>query len=153
MSIRAIQNRLFLLNTAHTTYALGIDDQGVLRQLHFGPVMARGEDLLEPLLHPDERPENGGDGVPEEYSSFGCLRNKETALKVAYADRTSLINSIKAQNKAEDDKEAFSDAPISEGGDAGVVVSDAPVQADIRPERYIHNNRRYNTGAGGGEKR
>ena len=56
---------------------------------------------------------------------------ERAARKVACADRTSLISSIKAQN---------------------VVVSDAPVQADIRPERYIHNNRRYNTGAGGGEK-
>ena len=49
-------------------------------------------------------------------------------------------------------KEFYADAPVSEGG-AGIVVSDAPVQADMRPERYIHNNRRYNPGAGGGEKR
>ena len=78
---------------------------------------------------------------------------ERAARKVAYADRNSLINSIKAQNKAEDDKEAYADAPVSESGGAGIVVSDAPVQADMRPERYIHNNRRYNTGAGGGEKR
>ena len=87
--------------------------------------------------------------------SFGkpYILPERAARKVAYADRNSLISSIKAQNKVEDDKEAYADAPVSEGGSAGVVVSDAPVQADIRPERYIHNNRRYNTGAGGGEKR
>ena len=86
--------------------------------------------------------------------SFGkpYILPERAARKVAYADRNSLINSIKAQNKAEDDKEVFSDAPISEGGGAGVVVTDEPVQSDIRPEHYIHNNHRYNTGAWGGEK-
>ena len=78
---------------------------------------------------------------------------ERAARKVAYADRASLIRSIKAQNKLEDDLEAFADAPKSEGGGAGVVVSDAPIQTEPRPERCIPSNRKYNFGAGGGEKR
>ena len=76
---------------------------------------------------------------------------ERAARKVAYADRASLIRSIKAQNKVEDDLEAFADAPRSEGGGAGVVVADAPIQSQPRPERYIPSNRKYNFGAGGCE--
>ena len=76
---------------------------------------------------------------------------ERAARKVSYADRASLIRSIKAQNKVEDDLEAFADAPRSEGGGAGVVVADAPIQSQPRPERYIPSNRKYNFGAGGGE--
>ena len=77
---------------------------------------------------------------------------ERAARKVAYADRASLIRGIRAQNKVEDDREAFADAPVSESGGAGVVVSDAPAQPAMQQERYISNNRKYNFGAGGSEK-
>ena len=77
---------------------------------------------------------------------------ERAARKVAYADRASLIRGIKAQNKAEDDREAFADAPVSESGGAGVVVTDAPAQPAMQQERYISNNRKYNFGAGGSER-
>ena len=77
---------------------------------------------------------------------------ERAARKVAYADRASLIRSIRAQNKVEDDLEAFADAPRTEGSGAGVLITDAPIQTEPRPERCIPNIRKYNFGAGGGEK-
>ena len=77
---------------------------------------------------------------------------ERAARKVAYADRASLIRGIRAQNKVEDDREAFADAPVSESGGAGVVVSDTPAQTTMQQERYISNNRKYNFGAGGSER-
>ena len=77
---------------------------------------------------------------------------ERAARKVAYADRSALIASIRAQNRREDDHEAFADAPKSEAGGAGVVVADEPVQTVMQSEQRIPNTSKYNHRARGGEK-
>ena len=88
MSIRVFENRLILLETAHTAYAMGVDAAGVLRHLYYGAKVARGEDFLDELDRIQDLWPNGGDRVAEEFSAAGCLRNKETSLRLRYADRT-----------------------------------------------------------------
>lgn len=88
MAIVLMDNRLFVLHTQNTTYAMGVDERGVLRHLYYGAKIDRAADFMHALTHPIELWENGSDQVMEEFSSFGCLRNKETSLKIAYADRT-----------------------------------------------------------------
>ena len=76
---------------------------------------------------------------------------ERAARRVAYADRAPLIRSIKAQNKLEDDLEAFADAPKSEGGGTGTVIADGPAQTAIRARGSRNRGHSYNyAGAGGG---
>lgn len=80
MAIRVKEDRLFILDTAHTTYAFAIDGNGNARHLYYGATISREQDLQGTL-------ESTG-AMQEELSSFGCLRLKETAMHVAYANGT-----------------------------------------------------------------
>lgn len=89
MAIRIFENRLFVLDTHKTTYAMGVDANGLLRHLYYGANISHAEDFLLTLDDCTRHNFNGnGDTPMEEFSSYGCLRNKDTSFKVAYPDRT-----------------------------------------------------------------
>ena len=89
MAIRIFENRLFVLDTHKTTYAMGVDANGLLRHLYYGAKISHAEDFLLTLDDCTRHNFNGnGDTPMEEFSSYGCLRNKDTSFKVAYPDRT-----------------------------------------------------------------
>lgn len=44
------KNDVFLLNTRSTSYALGIDDQGLVRHLHWGRKLQSVEELEMPVF-------------------------------------------------------------------------------------------------------
>ncbi len=105
MAIRVLENRLFFLDTENTSYGMGIDAKGVLRHLYFGPRLERMRDFLPELDRAVFA--YGSDRVMEEFSSFGCLRNKETSLRQAYGDRTRDFRYTVSEYKCEDEQITF----------------------------------------------
>lgn len=85
---------VFLLNTKSTSYALGIDHSGLVRELYWGrrvssiddfmnhPIMVSSEEAAKKTVPVTFFPDLCG----EECSSFGGMRFKETSLKVCFAD-------------------------------------------------------------------
>lgn len=88
MAIQVIDQRLFVLHTAHTTYAFGLNDKGLLWHLYYGQRLTRTEDLLWQLNHLPSVPHHGRDTAMLEFSAAGCLQNKETSLHVVHKDGT-----------------------------------------------------------------
>lgn len=86
MSITISKNKVYLLNTAHTSYAFFEDEDGILAHLYWGkriddieelePVTVTGEQGYHPVT----------DRKQEECSSYGMMRYKEGSLKVAFSD-------------------------------------------------------------------
>lgn len=88
MAIRIISDRLFMLDTAHSTYAFGVDAQGLLWHLYYGKPLKRAEDLLWRLDHLPEVPHHGKDTAMLEFTADGCMHNKETSMQVMHPDGT-----------------------------------------------------------------
>ena len=88
MSIMMIDHRLFILDTAHTTYALGVDEEGLLWHLYYGKKLYRAKDLLWRLAHLPNVPHHGRDTAMLEFTAAGCLHSKETSFHVTYHDGT-----------------------------------------------------------------
>lgn len=88
MAIRIVDDRLYILDTLHTTYAFGVSGEGLLRQLYYGKRLQRAEDLLWQLTQLQRAPHHGRDAAMLEFSAAGCSQNKETCMHVTYADGT-----------------------------------------------------------------
>lgn len=104
MAIHMLENRLFLFETNHTTYAFGLSTEGLLCHLYYGQKLPRGRDLLWKLDHLPDIPHHGQDTAMREFSAAGCLQNKDTSMQVSYEDGTRDFRYVYAGSKAEDNR-------------------------------------------------
>jgi alpha-galactosidase len=79
-------SRLFLLDTANTTYAVGINEKGGLQNLYWGKKLTREQDLPPAHTAPDFAFESSEGLTAEEYPAWGGMRYAEPCLKVTMAD-------------------------------------------------------------------
>lgn len=86
MSIINYQNRLFALQTNHTSYIFAVTESGILEQLYWGKRIERIEDFQGETSAGKTINVHGPQVLREECSSFGGMRFKETSLKVTFAD-------------------------------------------------------------------
>ena len=82
------QNEVFLLSTENTSYAFGIDDQGLVRHLYWGKKILSAEELEMPVLTEVSTNDPVYEITPEEFPVHGGLRYKEHCLKATFADGT-----------------------------------------------------------------
>ena len=85
MGVR-VKDKLYVLETQHTTYAFFEDEDGVLVQLYWGKRIRRIEDFDLVTMVGEQGFHPNIDKKREECSSFGGMRYKETSLKVSYED-------------------------------------------------------------------
>lgn len=104
MSIRVLEERVFVLETKCVTYSFCVDSRGILRHLYFGKKIERAEDFLAV----DEGSKSGHylyvDAAMEELSSFGMTHYRETGLKVAFSDGTKDFRYRVSGYEAEENK-------------------------------------------------
>ena len=81
-----VKDKLYVLETQHTTYAFFEDEEGVLVQLYWGRRICRIEDFDLVTMTGEQGFHPNIDKKREECSSFGGMRYKETSLKVSYED-------------------------------------------------------------------
>ena len=79
---------VFLLSTQSTSYAFGIDDQGLVRHLYWGKKIQSADDFELPQLTEVSTNDPVFEITPEEFPVHGGLRYKEHCLKVAFPDGT-----------------------------------------------------------------
>lgn len=79
---------VFLLNTRSTSYAFGIDDQGLVRHLYWGKRIDSAEDFEMPVLTEVSTNDPVFEITREEFPVYGSLRYKEHCLKASFADGT-----------------------------------------------------------------
>ena len=80
------RGKLYVLNTAHTTYAFFEDDDGILVHLYWGKRISRIEDFDTDTMQGEQGFHPNLDKKMEECSSYGCMRYKETSIKLEFAD-------------------------------------------------------------------
>ena len=89
MSIAMNQKKsIFLLNTRSSSYAFGIDDQGLVRHLYWGEKIESVEDFEMPVLTEVSTNDPVFEITREEFPVYGSLRYKEHCLKATFADGT-----------------------------------------------------------------
>lgn len=89
MSIEVSENKdVFLLSTNSTSYAFGVDDQGLLRHLYWDRKLTSVADLEMPPLTEVSTNDPVFEITREEFPVHGGLRYKEHCLKVIFADGT-----------------------------------------------------------------
>lgn len=89
MSIAISTKReVFLLNTKHTSYVFGIDDQGLVRHLYWGKKIKSVEEFELPKLTEVSTNDPVFEITKEEFPVYGGLRYKEHCLKVSFLDGT-----------------------------------------------------------------
>lgn len=89
MSIEVSESKdVFLLSTNSTSYAFGVDDQGLLRHLYWGRKLTSVADLEMPPLTEVSTNDPVFEITREEFPVHGGLRYKEHCLKVVFADGT-----------------------------------------------------------------
>jgi len=86
MSINILNNKVFLLNTAHTSYAFFEDEEGILVHLYWGKRLNEIKDLDADTMEGEQAYHPNIDKKQEECSSYGMLRYKEGSMKVTFAD-------------------------------------------------------------------
>lgn len=79
---------IFLLNTRSSSYAFGIDNQGLVRHLYWGGKIESIEDFEMPVLTEISTNDPVFEITREEFPVYGSLRYKEHCLKAAFADGT-----------------------------------------------------------------
>lgn len=79
---------IFLLSTQSTSYAFGVDDQGLLRHLYWGEKIRSADELELPQLTEVSTNDPVFQITPEEFPVHGGLRYKEHCLKVTFPDGT-----------------------------------------------------------------
>lgn len=82
------QKDVFLLNTRSTSYAFGVDDQGLIRHLYWGKRIDSAEDFEMPVLTEVSTNDPVYEITREEFPVYGGLRYKEHCLKASFADGT-----------------------------------------------------------------
>lgn len=86
MAIQVFQDKLFVLQTQHTSYAFFKDEDGILVHLYWGKKIERLEDFDLGTMEGEQGYHPNIDKKMEECSSFGMMRYKEGSLKVAFED-------------------------------------------------------------------
>ncbi len=82
------KREVFLLNTKHTSYVFGIDDQGLVRHLYWGKKIKSVEEFELPKLTEVSTNDPVFEITKEEFPVYGGLRYKEHCLKVSFLDGT-----------------------------------------------------------------
>ncbi len=82
------KNNVFLLNTKSTSYAFGVDDQGLIRHLYWGRKIGSVDELELPHLTEVSTNDPVFEITKEEFPVHGGLRYKEHCLKATFADGT-----------------------------------------------------------------
>ncbi|MCL1950809.1 MAG: alpha-galactosidase [Turicibacter sp.] len=82
------EKNIFVLHTAQTTYAFGIDNLGLLRHLYWGKRIDHIADFEIPDLAEISSNDPVLDLTLEEFPVFGGMRYKETCLKACFSDGT-----------------------------------------------------------------
>lgn len=78
--------KLFVIDTARTTYAVGVNRLGILQNVYWGKKV-RAEDLSQPAPVPERSSFDPSETrTPEEFPAWGGLRYYEPALKATFAD-------------------------------------------------------------------
>lgn len=98
----------FLLSTKSTSYAFGVDDQGLLRHLYWGKKLPSVDELELPELTEVSTNDPVYEITKEEFPVHGGLRYKEHCLKATFADGTrELVYEYRGYDvvKAEDSEE------------------------------------------------
>lgn len=78
----------FILNTRNTTYAMAVDDSGLLRHIHWGGRIDDAGDLDPLPLWDLSTNDMLADIAAEEYPVHGRFRYKEQCLSITFADGT-----------------------------------------------------------------
>lgn len=86
--INRLNNNIFVLHTNKTTYAFGIDNEGLLRNLYWESRIEYDDDFEIPLFTEVSTNDPVFEITPEEFPVHGGLRYKETCLKVTFGDGT-----------------------------------------------------------------
>lgn len=86
--ITKLNNNIFVLHTNKSTYAFGVDNEGLLRNLYWGSKVESNDDFEMPVLTEVSTNDPVYEITPEEFPVHGGLRYKETCLKVTFADGT-----------------------------------------------------------------
>ena len=84
MPIFTFENRLFALETQHTSYIFGLSEKGFLANIYWGKKIPRVEDFLENPCPFSVASLSEPQVLKEEFSAFGTMHFKETALKVTF---------------------------------------------------------------------
>lgn len=79
---------VFLLNTHNTSYAFGVDAQGLVRHLYWGKKIQSVDELELPQLTEVSTNDPVFEITREEFPVYGSLRYKEHCLKTTFADGT-----------------------------------------------------------------
>ena len=80
------QAKVFILETDHTSYVFGINEQKALQNLYWGKKIARDADFAPAHTAPDYPFESPAGLTNEEYPGWGGMRYSEPCLKVRLAD-------------------------------------------------------------------
>jgi len=78
------QSRIWVLETAHTSYVLGRDASGQIQNVYWGARIPRDEDFSEARPSPGYPFEGAPSGEFEEYPGWGGMRYAEPCLKVTF---------------------------------------------------------------------
>jgi alpha-galactosidase len=80
------ETKIFILETDHTSYVIGINEQNALQNLYWGKKITRDQDFAPahtPVAYPFESPEGMAN---EEYPGWGGMRYTEPCLKMTLDD-------------------------------------------------------------------
>ena len=80
------EKKLWILETDHTSYAVGINEQNIVQNVYWGARLARDQDLPAARQARDYAFESHEGLTTEEYPGWGGMRYAEPALKVTFAD-------------------------------------------------------------------
>lgn len=87
MPILNFENRLFALETTHISYIFGLSEKGFLANIYWGKKIPHVEDFLENPCPFSVVNLSEPQILKEEFSAFGTMHFKETALKVTFSDQ------------------------------------------------------------------
>lgn len=94
---------VFLLNTKNTSYAFCINKSGIAEHLYYGKLINSPADFETEGRGEGMAYHSGYDITPEEISSFGCQRYKETSMKLTFGDGVRDLRLAYCGCRTEDD--------------------------------------------------
>lgn len=84
MPVLNIENRIFALQTHHTSYILSVSEEEILENLYWGKKIETPEDFLGEISNEKTINMQGPQLFREECSAFGGMCFKEASMKVAF---------------------------------------------------------------------
>lgn len=104
MPILNFENRLFALETAHISYIFGLSEKGFLANIYWGKKIPHVEDFLENPCPFSVVNLSEPQILKEEFSAFGTMHFKETALKVTFSDQVRDFRYRLSECQVEDER-------------------------------------------------